>query len=107
LAGTDGVITSTVERGDEPVEAVWAAVYAPSFQEPNQTSLQLGVPLIELQPDEEQEGTYSAYYEGFNESGIYRVVIYAEDRTGNQSQPLMVQTEQHQAYLPLMLRPWP
>jgi hypothetical protein len=105
LDGT-GTISATVERGDEPVEVVWAAVYAPSFQEPTETSLDLGVPMIELEPDVEQEGVYSAYYNAFGEEGLYRVVIYVEDRVGNQAQPYMVKVGEQEAYvyLPLILK---
>ena len=106
LSEGEGTITATVERGDEPVEVVWAAVYAPSFQEPTYTSLELGVPLIELEPDVEQEGLYSAYYNAFGEAGVYRVVIYAEDQVGNQAPPRLVQAGGQKVYLPLVLRDW-
>jgi hypothetical protein len=49
-AGSTGTISATVEPGDQLVKTVWAAVYAPSFQEPVGTTLDLGVPLVQLWP---------------------------------------------------------
>jgi hypothetical protein len=62
--------------------------------------------MIELEPDVEQEGVYSAYYNAFGEEGLYRVVIYVEDRVGNQAQPYMVKVGEQEAYvyLPLILK---
>ena len=102
LDGTTGQITATVERGDQPLHSVWAAIYAPSFQEPEDTTLDLGVPLVELAPDPEQPGHYSVMYNGFIEEGTYRVVIYADDEAGNQAQPRAVFTGGQRAYLPLL-----
>jgi hypothetical protein len=101
LAGSSGTIEATVLRGDEAIDIVWAAVYAPSFQEPAYTSLELGVPLIELEADPLQEDVYSASYNAFSEEGVYRVVIYAADEVGNQGQPKSIQTGDQVVYLPL------
>jgi hypothetical protein len=97
-----GTLTALVQRGDDEIDTVWAAVYAPSFHEPTITTLELGVPLIALQPDLDQEGRYSTSYNGFGESGIYKVVLYARDTAGNQALPKLVQTGEAKLYLPLM-----
>jgi hypothetical protein len=104
LEGTEGEISARVERGDEPLRIVWAAVYAPSFQEPAGTTLDLGVPLVELAPDPDQPGRYTADYNGFVEEGAYRVVIYADDQSGSQAQPRAVFSGVQRAYLPLIWR---
>ena len=104
LAGSSGTIEATVLRGDEAIDIVWAAVYAPSFQEPAYTSLELGVPLIELEADPLQEDVYSASYNAFSEEGVYRVVIYAADEVGNQGQPRSIQTGDQAVYLPLAIK---
>ena len=88
-------------RGDEAIDIVWAAVYAPSFQEPVYTSLELGVPLIELEEDPLQEDVYSAHYNAFSEEGAYRLVIYAADEAGNQGPPKSILTGDQTVYLPL------
>ncbi len=105
LGATGGTIQATVERGDALLDLVWAAVYAPSFQEPTETTLRLGVPLIELEPDPSHPGRYSAYYNAFTESGEYRIVIYAQDRAGNQALPFVAEAgEGRRVYLPLVVK---
>ena len=103
-----GTITATVERGDESIEIVWAAIYTPSFEEPDFTTLELGVPLVKLVEDEEIEGVYAESYDGFAETGQYRVVVYAQDRAGNQASPevVMVTVGERKVYLPLLLKNW-
>jgi hypothetical protein len=97
-------------RGDEPLRLVWAAVYPPSFEEPDYTTLELGVPLIELESDPEQEPLpgqalrYTANYNGFVEPGEYRVVVYAEDQTANQAYPVRARMGAVLVYLPVMWR---
>ena len=34
IAGTNGTLTAQVQEGSAVIDTVWAAVYAPSFQEP-------------------------------------------------------------------------
>jgi hypothetical protein len=102
--GGDGTIRANVARGDEELKMVWAAVYAPSFEEPTGTTMNLGVPLILLEPDPEQEGVYTANYNGFLEEGAYRVLIYAEDEIGNQALPYLAFVGGEVVYLPLTLR---
>jgi hypothetical protein len=100
-----GTVQAFVEQGDEPTKIVWAAVYAPSFQEPTITTLNLGVPLIELSPDPAQDGLYTAHYNAFGEQGTYRVVVYAQDQGGNQALPKGVQTGKAKIYLPVVMKP--
>ncbi len=49
------------------------------------------MPLVKLEPDQEQQGVYQANYNGFVKGGIYRIVIYAADEAGNQAPPRMTQ----------------
>lgn len=105
VEGADGTLIANVERGAEAIKVVWAAVYPPSFQEPTFTTLDLGVPVVLLQPDSEQEGLYTATYpNGFTEEGAHRVVFYTQDRAGIHAQPVMRSTEEIQVYLPVVLR---
>jgi len=100
-----GILTATLEPGSEPITLVWAAVYAPSFQEPTATTLDLGVPLVRLDATEEV-GLYRAIYPGgFAEVGQYRVVFYAQDRSGASALPRVVMVGQR-VHLPLVLRNW-
>jgi hypothetical protein len=99
-----GTISARVQPGNEPLYLVWAAVYPPSFQEPTFTTMELGVPLVRLEPVSGQEGLYSGTYGTFGEEGRYRIVVYAEDRAGNQALPRLVQVGQGQIYLPMVFR---
>jgi hypothetical protein len=104
LQDGSGTLRATVERGGEPLDTVWAAIYGPSFQEPVDTALNPGVPLVELQPDPVQEGLFTALYEAFDEPGIYRVVVYAQDRAGHHAQPVLIEAGSLRIYLPLVVR---
>ena len=105
VAGS-GTLTARVERGAEDIDLVWAAVYPPSFQEPAFTTLDLGVPVLLLEVDPDDEELYTASYpNGFTESGQYRVVFYAQDQAGIHAQPeLETVGEERKVYLPLVLK---
>jgi hypothetical protein len=86
-------------------------VYKPSYTPPNpeQTEeiVQEDLPTVTLL-DSEGDGIYSAVYEGFNEPGSYRLVIYAQDGEGIAGRPLAIEIEieigRHQLYLPSVMR---
>lgn len=101
-AGT-GVLTAQVQPGAEAIALVWAAVYGPSFEEPEQTTLELGVPIVRLQPAQGEEGRYQVTYPGgFSEPGVYRVVFYAQDRSGSHAQPMLFLAGGPRLYLPVL-----
>jgi hypothetical protein len=103
-AGSSRVISATVLPGDAAVHSVWAAVFAPSFQEPTGNTLDLGVPLVELLPNLEATNLYTATYSGFSEAGTYRVVVYAADTSQNEAAPRVVGGSGTKVYLPLVTR---
>jgi len=103
LAGTTGTLTATVTQGGEPIQLVWAAIYAPSFAEPTETTLNLGVPTVRLDPVAGSPGAYRALYpNGFAETGAYRVVFYAQDRAGMQAQPTVVLVGGRKVFVPFV-----
>ncbi len=106
ISGADGTLEATVQAGGALIDVVWAAVYAPSFQEPTYTTLNLGVPSLKLDPVSGTPGRYRASYpNGFTELGNYRVIVYAQDKAGIQAQPrLAVEGAAQKVYLPLVLR---
>jgi hypothetical protein len=105
VAGGSGTLSATVERGAEDIDLVWAAVYPPSFQEPTTTTLNLGVPVVLLQADPEQDTLYTVSYpNGFTEEGTYRVVFYTQDQAGIHAQPKLEMVGEQKVYLPLVLR---
>ena len=101
-----GVISAEV-RDDQAVRRVWAVIYPPSYQPP-QNSGELTpetLPTLILQP--QGENRYAAEYAGFDEAGLYRIVIHAEDNntTGLTARPLAITAETNrQLFLPIIKR---
>ncbi|MEZ4620391.1 MAG: C13 family peptidase [Caldilineaceae bacterium] len=86
--GSSGTLTADVTPGAEAVEIVWAAIYPPNFEEPDDVTLNLQVPTVRLEPDASAPNRYSfTYVNGFTEVGDYRIVFYAQDRLGIHAQP--------------------
>jgi hypothetical protein len=90
-----GAIQARVrDDGDLSQGDVWAIVYPPSFEEPEPspdgTMPDLNLPMLDLS-DTDGDGEFVGLYEGFNETGMYRVVVYAEDAEGNLSQPVAME----------------
>lgn len=107
VVGADGTVAATVQAGGALMDIVWAAVYPPSFQEPDYTTLNLGVPSLRLDAVGSTPGLYRASYpNGFTETGQYRVIIYAQDKAGMQAQPRLAGAGggEEKVYLPLVLR---
>ena len=108
LVGADGTLTAQVQEGSAKIDQVWAAVYAPSFEEPSGTTLKLGVPVVQLAADPNVSGKYTTTYpNGFSEQGEYRVVFYARDKSDDYATPRLVipgAVPTEKVYLPLVLR---
>ena len=92
---------------DLGVDSVWALVYPPSFQEPAPTDGETPELVLDsfVLLDTDGDGEFVGSYSGFNETGVYRIVVYAKDADGNLALPqsVMVRTG-WQVYLPLVLR---
>ena len=106
IQDASGVIEADV-RDDQGIDDVWAVIVPPSYAPP-ETSDEL-VPLegedlpapIRLQAV--GDGIYRATYAGFEEPGVYRVIIYADDNTGLQAQPVTVEVSTaRKSFLPLI-----
>jgi hypothetical protein len=105
VTGTSGVLTTRVESGSNKVSLVWAAVYGPSFHAPAATTLDLGVPLLRLEPDATVQRLYRvSYANGFMQAGPYRIVFYAQDEAENYAQPRLVTVGETQLFLPLLIK---
>ena len=85
----NGLIETEV-RDDQSVNHVWAAVYKPSYKPPNPEETedmpQENLPKVYLE-DTNGDGIYSGVYEGFNEIGEYRLVVYAADNADLKARP--------------------
>lgn len=103
-----GIIRADV-RDDVNVFQVWAVIYKPSHVLPDPSSteemVQEKLPTVQLL-DLDGDGVYSAQYEGFDERGTYRLVVYAIDGEGIEGKPLAIETQigSHLLYLPLIRR---
>jgi len=87
-SGSSGTLSADVAAGAEAIEIVWAAIYPPGFQEPDDVTLNLQVPTVRLEPDDSTPDRYTFnYVNGFTETGDYRIVFYAQDRLGIHAQP--------------------
>ncbi len=98
-------ITDDVPNGKLTVKAI---IYKPSYITPTTTESlvaeydTLSKAILE---DSDKDNIYRGLYEGFNEMGTYRIVIYAEDEDGLQSRPqeIFVSTGT-QVYLPIIVK---
>jgi hypothetical protein len=107
VVGDEGVIEAQVED-DQGVLGVWAVVYKPSYEPPDPEEVkempQEDLPTVMLL-DLDRDGVYSGVYEGFNEVGEYRLVVYAVDGEGLEGRPKQVEvTTGWQVYLPMVLK---
>jgi hypothetical protein len=107
VEGSTAVITAEV-KDDENVLSVWAVVYKPSYTppEPGPEMVQETLPTVTLL-DQDKDEVYTGLYEGFDEIGEYRVVVYAVDNEELEGRPkeVKVSTGQgYEVYLPLVLR---
>jgi hypothetical protein len=106
IVGTSGTLTADVQEGNAKIDMVWAEVFAPSFQEPSGTTLNLGAPVVKLNPDPVIAGRYTASYpNGFPEAGQYQVVFYARDKAEDYAVPKSWPGGAgEKVYLPVVLR---
>jgi hypothetical protein len=109
LQDDEGVIEAEV-RDDQRVDFVWAVIYEPSYTPPDPDVTEempqevlSTVTLLDLDHD----NIYSARYEGFDEVGEYRLVIYATDNEDLDARPRAVELVtgvSWEVYLPLVVR---
>jgi hypothetical protein len=99
-----GVISAEV-RDDEQVQRVWAVIYPPSYRPPESGEELVSevLPTIVLQAQGNDQ--FAATYTGFDELGVYRVVIYAEDDGGREARPVSIEVRTGWGvFLPLVAR---
>jgi hypothetical protein len=94
----DGSATiSATVRDNIGVQRVWAYVYPPSYEPPRggENMVQVGLPEQPLarQSGTDQDGTYTLTLNNMTEGGTYRIVLYAEDASGQRGQPALVEIE--------------
>jgi len=103
LSGGQGEIWAEV-RDDEEVKWVWAVVYPPSYQPP-ESEEELGAEPLPVTLQSRGGNWYGGLYGEFDESGAYRVVVYAEDDEGLMGRPKQVQVwTGWRVYLPVIMK---
>ncbi|MEM7124923.1 MAG: hypothetical protein AAF702_01265 [Chloroflexota bacterium] len=90
---------------DEQVERVWAVIYPPSYEPITEGDAMINelsvLPTIVLQSQGNNE--YAATYTGFNEPGIYTIVIHSEDDSDLAGRAFTLQVDNgSQVLLPLI-----
>ncbi len=99
-----GVIQAHV-LDDHAVHRVWAVVYAPSYQAPQDEEKLVQEPLPTLVLQDRGNGWYAATYTGFDEIGLYRVVVYAEDNDRLEARPAAVEVRTGwKTFLPVLVK---
>jgi len=92
-------------RDDREVQHVWAAVYPPSYQPATAGSELQAEPVLRLPLSPQGNDLYGAQYMAFDEIGVYRIVIFAEDTEGLPGRPQTLKVQVGwQVYLPLVWR---
>jgi hypothetical protein len=99
-----GVVSATV-LDDIAVRRVWAVVYPPSYQPPATSTEWVRETLPTFVLLSQGNNTYAATYTGFNEIGLYHVMIYAEDDDHLQAQPLALEIRTGwRVFLPILMK---
>ncbi|MGB0385737.1 MAG: hypothetical protein ACPGWR_13030 [Ardenticatenaceae bacterium] len=102
---TQGMIESEV-RDEADIDTVWAVVQPPSYVPPKVGQQIVPLPTHPL-TDTDSNGLYQSLFEHFDETGTYRIVLYALDNDGLQARPqeitLQIQSGS-QLYLPLIIQ---
>ncbi|MCP4642185.1 MAG: DUF5011 domain-containing protein [bacterium] len=87
----DGTSTATLwadpVTDDDGVARVWAVIRPPDYEQESSSNPVAGLPTIDLQPATGDR--FEADYDAFTTPGTYTVLIYARDRVGNTSVPVM------------------
>ena len=92
-------------RDNKGVKKVWAAIYAPSYRFPASVEelVPEDVPIINLIAMGNNQ--YSVEYDKFNEVGVYRLALYAEDSDGLKARLLALDVSTgSKIFLPLVAR---
>jgi len=80
------IFASDVQDSDG-IASVWAIIRPPSYQPNPYFHPVKDLPAIEL--TYKSPGSYEAIYKDFHTEGVYQISIYAMDRVGNTSSPVM------------------
>ncbi len=83
-------ILQAVVRDDKKVRRVWAVITPPSYRPPQQSSELVAESLPTIVLNAQGNDTFAAEYPGFDELGLYRIAVYAEDEENLIAQPKVI-----------------
>jgi hypothetical protein len=91
-------------RDDDAVAFVWAEIYPPSYHPPDVCVSWMEDPVDRVAMVSQGGDWYGASYDGFDQTGTYRVVFYAQDGDDLDARPMSVRVNiRATVYLPLIL----
>jgi hypothetical protein len=99
-----GVLQATV-RDDKQVRRVWAVIKSPSYRPPEQSSELVPETLPTIVLTAQGNESFAAEYPGFDQLGVYRIALYAEDDENHVALPKIIEVVTgSQLFLPLVGR---
>ncbi len=99
-----GLIRAKVFDNDL-VSQVSAVIYAPSYQRPATSERLISETLPTLQLLDQGDDWYAATYTGFDEIGVYRVIVYAADDAGAEARPVAIEVRTGwEVFLPISIK---
>jgi hypothetical protein len=104
LQDNQGEIWAKVQD-DVQVKWVWSVIYPPSYR-PATSGEEMVAEPVPVPLLERGGGWYASIYTGFNEIGVYKLVVQAEDNVALRGRPqeIQLQVQAHWGiYLPLVL----
>jgi hypothetical protein len=103
LVGGSGELRAQA-RDDDAVAFVWAEIYPPSYHPPDVCVSWMEDPVDRVAMVSQGGDWYGASYDGFDQTGTYRVVFYAQDGDDLDARPMSVRVNiRATVYLPLIL----
>ncbi len=99
-----GAIVAEV-RDNKRVRRVWAVIYPPSYQPPSDSQELVPETLPTIVLPLQSKDTFGSEYPGFDEPGLYRIAVYAEDDDGLIALPKVINVQNgEQVFLPVVSR---
>ncbi|MEM7535569.1 MAG: hypothetical protein AAF639_25560 [Chloroflexota bacterium] len=97
---------------DHGVADVWAVIYPPDYSIPpvdGEFNIQeQDIVRLQQTAGTRIDGNYAGEYDGFSQTGVYRIIIHAQDDEGLQAQPVVVDVTvtdvSYQMFLPTVSR---
>jgi hypothetical protein len=90
ISGTSSASLEAFNVNDaDGVGRVWAVLRPPDYYQGDSDNPVKELPAIDLLPVEGMPGNYTAVYDRFTQAGTWQVAIYARDRIGNTSLPML------------------